>query len=292
MNKKLIIGLSITAGLILLALVFIIVYSTTVGREKYAFDRQESDASVPLTTAPYTQIATKSVTESATPDEHIPAPPQTDEPTEAPATEGSEVKMNDELSALLRKQNISSDDLEEQEITQIVTVSSSGTDAEINFWYISDGVWTKNDDMTAAGYVGREGVTDEMSEYVSASPAGFFPVMEGFYIYEKPDTGLDTFEITYDTYWVDDPDSDYYNQRVDGSVNWYWSSAEHMIDYDNYEYGFVIGYNLACEKGKGSAIFFHIGSNPTAGCVATSRSTVLAYLAALSADANPYILIV
>ena len=296
MKKILIIGLSTVAGLLFLALVFVIVYSTTVGREKYAFDRQEDAANASAVTAVPSELASELPT-SATLDEIVPTQPRAEEPTQ-PATQAPTEKnadeeiIPDELSALLKKRGVDSDELKEQSISQIVTVVSSGTDAKIDFWYKSDGAWMKDADMTADGHVGREGVTEEMSEYVSATPAGFFPITEAFYIYEKPDTGLDTFEITYDTYWVDDPDSDYYNQRVDGSEVWDWSSAEHMIDYDVYEYGFVIGYNLACEKGKGSAIFFHLGSSTTGGCVSASESAVLSYLAALSADANPYILIV
>ena len=78
---------------------------------------------------------------------------------------------------------------------------------------------------------------------------------------------------------------------MEGSQYQDWSSAEHMIDYSSYEYGFVIGYNLDCVKGAGSAIFFHIGSGPTAGCVATSSDMVLSYLSKLSAQSHPYILI-
>ena len=47
---------------------------------------------------------------------------------------------------------------------------------------------------------------------------------------------------------------------------------------------------LYIEKGKGSAIFFHISSSPTAGCVGTSQEMVLEYLKVLDKDKNPYIL--
>lgn len=214
---------------------------------------------------------------------------ETQPPTDAAA---EEVEMDDELSELLSSQGIDEDDIKELSSSQIVTVSSYGNSASVNFWEIKDHKWTKDESLSASGFVGEMGATDDMSEYVKATPRGFFPVMDAFYINEKPQTGLDSFQITGDTYWVDDPSSDFYNQRVEGTQYQDWSSAEHMIDYtSSYEYGFVIGYNLACVKGAGSAIFFHVGSGPTAGCVAVSRSEVLAYLSKLSSDANPFILI-
>ena len=79
---------------------------------------------------------------------------------------------------------------------------------------------------------------------------------------------------------------------MEGTAEKDWNSAEHMIDYDVYRYGFVIDYNTAAAYNAGSAIFFHISSNPTAGCIGTDESFVLGYLAKLDASANPFILIV
>lgn len=60
-------------------------------------------------------------------------------------------------------------------------------------------------------------------------------------MHNAPNTGLTTFKITNDTYRVDDPNSAYYNKRVDGTQNKDWNSAEYMIDHPTeYEYGFVI----------------------------------------------------
>lgn len=95
-----------------------------------------------------------------------------------------------------------------------------------------------------------------------------------------------------DTYWVDDPNSVYYNQHIEGTANKDWSSAEHMIDYMTaYEYGFVINYYTEAVYNAGSAIFFHISYGPTAGCVGTDRTMVLYYLASLDKSQNPYLVI-
>jgi L,D-peptidoglycan transpeptidase YkuD (ErfK/YbiS/YcfS/YnhG family) len=101
------------------------------------------------------------------------------------------------------------------------------------------------------------------------------------------------FQITEGTYWVDDPGSRHYNRRAEGAESRDWDSAEHMIDHESgYKYGFVIEYNAERVPGAGSAIFFHIGANRTAGCIAAAEEDVLNYLAALDTAKNPYILII
>ena len=129
--------------------------------------------------------------------------------------------------------------------------------------------------MVCSGYLGRNGTNDSKKEGDGCTPLGLYSVGSGFYIKEAPETGLDLFQITQDTYWIDDPNSQFYNQCVEGTENKDWKSAEHMISYSKeYLYGFVVDYNLAAEKGVGSAIFFHINSNPTAGCIATTEEMV------------------
>jgi L,D-peptidoglycan transpeptidase YkuD (ErfK/YbiS/YcfS/YnhG family) len=99
---------------------------------------------------------------------------------------------------------------------------------------------------------------------------------------------LPAFAITGQTYWVDDPNSVYYNQRVEGTQNRDWRSAEHMIRHEElYGLGFVIGYNTRdIVPGAGSAIFFHRGDDYTAGCVAAEGADLLGLLAALETDAH------
>ncbi|MGN1126474.1 MAG: L,D-transpeptidase family protein, partial [Ruminococcus sp.] len=153
--------------------------------------------------------------------------------------------------------------------------------------------WSKDENLSCSGFVGTEGTVTDMSEQISGTPKGFYPIGEAFYIYDAPQTKLNTFQITQNTNWIDDPDSAFYNQRVEGTENQDWNSCEHMIDYaDSYAYGFVINYNMPAEYNKGSAIFMHIGSVPTQGCIATSTENILAYLSKLDCALNPYILII
>lgn len=212
--------------------------------------------------------------------------------TEAIQTEAPTAALPESLAALLEKAGSGAETLDALQTAQLVVVDSSGTSANLSFYQKNGDLWERDDSLSASGFVGREGTVTQMSEQVSGTPKGFHPIGTAFYQYDAPATGLESFQITGDTYWVDDPDSRYYNQRVEGTAEQDWSSAEHMASIPGYKYGFVINYNMPAEYNKGSAVFFHIGYNPTAGCVAASEDTVLAYLAHLNAAANPYILVI
>lgn len=212
--------------------------------------------------------------------------------TESASENKPEAELPEELSSLLTTAGYSEESLDSRGIHQLITVESSGSSAQISFFELGDGGWTKDEALTCSGFVGSMGTLPEISEQTSATPQGLIPIGSAFYQYSAPTTGLDAFEITNDTYWVDDPDSKYYNQRVEGTSDKDWDSAEHLMSISLYKYGFVINHNTPAEYNKGSAIFFHIGSSPTEGCVATSESNVLAYLEKLNASENPYILII
>lgn len=198
----------------------------------------------------------------------------------------------EELSALLTDGKVSSEALFESGCRQLIIVSTEGSDAEIRFFRAAEGVWEEDQTLSAKGFVGILGASPEMAEGKQMTPVGLYTVDLAFYTEKAPETGLDSFKITENTYWVDDPESAYYNTRVEGTENKDWSSAEHMIDYSGYRYGFTIGYNPECVAGKGSAIFFHISNGPTAGCVGTNESTVLALLKVLDRESCPHILII
>lgn len=199
----------------------------------------------------------------------------------------------EELLQLLRKNGTEPETLASLDCQQLVVVSSEWTRAKIYFYERSDeGQWTRDHTLMGSGFVGSQGTVTEMSEQVSGTPKGFYAIGPAFYIGQPPVTGLDLFAVTENTYWVDDPDSAFYNQRVEGVQNRDWKSAEHMIDYpSSYRYGFVIHYNMPPVYNKGSAIFFHIGSRPTQGCIAVSEPLLLQYLARLDQAKHPYILI-
>ena len=247
------------------------------------------DEAVPTAAALQSTSAVESVAFSTEPSTgETLAETATDDATQAPAG----LTAPDEMETLLRQGGASLQQLSDLGCTQLMTVSSSGSSAEIRFFVCENNTWTADDALTCSGFVGRNGVTFDMQEGGNATPFGLYHIGDAFYIDDQPATGLDSFRITSDTYWVDDPDSSHYNQRMEGTAEKDWDSAEHMIEIDGYRYGFVIDYNTAAEYNKGSAIFFHSSSGPTAGCVGTDESSVLAYLSRLNASSNPFILIV
>ena len=212
--------------------------------------------------------------------------PQTEVATEL------DVVAPKQMLYLLSQNGNTVEDLQQLGCSQLVTVNSSGSYAQIDFYQLDGCNWILDEGLSCSGYVGRNGVTEDMNEGGNASPKGLFSIGDAFYIYNAPVTNLQTFHITNDTYWIDDPNSVYYNKRIEGTDNKDWNSAEHMIDYTTaYEYGFVINYNIEAIYNAGSAIFFHVSYNPTAGCVGTDREHVMSYLAKLNALNNPYILI-
>lgn len=198
-----------------------------------------------------------------------------------------------ELINLIESRGITEADVAKTKTAQIVTVTATGNEASISLYELADNKWVKNEPLTCYGYVGADGVVEpgNMSEDVRRTPCGFYPIGEAFYQADAPETGLDSFKITDNTYWISDPDSPRYNQKVEGIEGVNVETDEHMSEISEYKYGFVINYNMPAEKGRGSAIFFHIGSAATEGCVAVTEDMVLAYLEALDEDANPYILI-
>ncbi len=236
-------------------------------------------------TSPSTTVPTDAETSPLVPTEAETVPPETDDQN---------------LVDFLNNTDYSFQTLDDVDCQQVITVSSHDTNlATVSLFEKNEnGLW-KNSGLDTDGFVGSNGVSAESYEGSYQTPYGMYSVGEAFYIDDKPSTGLDIFRVTDKTYWVDDPQSDYYNQKVEGFVINGWNSAEHMIEYyPDYRYGFVINFNMGENKvsdngvGKGSAIFFHISYSPTAGCVGVSEDMMVAYLNTLDKTKNPYIIIV
>ena len=200
-----------------------------------------------------------------------------------------------QFKTLLKKANISESTLNNKGAKQLIIVNSSGSSANVTYYEKNSSSWSQLSGFTCSGYVGSNGTTSSPKEGKAATPKGLYSVGDAFYQSDKPSTKLNTFKITNNTYWVDDPNSSYYNKKyVGNNFSSIASSGERMWEISSYKYGFVINYNTSNPvKGAGSAIFFHISHNsPTAGCVSVSESMVLKYLARLDKSKKPYILII
>ena len=284
--------------------------SSTIGTEKAA-SKSTQKSTERSTQKSATEMPSESRTHRATekkptavPTEKHTTPVETEPPTvtEPIATELvtqepiTEIPTdNSPLENFLNTTEYTLNSLSERNCQQIITVSSyNGNSADVAMYEQDEtGIW-QSCHIDTSGYVGSKGVSKNSYEGSYETPYGLYSIGEAFYIEDKPSTNLDSFQITSDTYWIDDPNSDFYNQRQEGYIEGAWNSAEHMIDYYcSYQYGFVINFNTdPIEKGRGSAIFFHCSSSPTAGCVGVPTDKMVEYLNQLDKAKNPYVLIV
>ncbi|MFC0525397.1 L,D-transpeptidase [Pontibacillus salicampi] len=142
--------------------------------------------------------------------------------------------------------------------------------------------------------IGKNGV-GKLQEGDDKTPLGTYPLGTAFGWGEQPLRMSYPYRIiTNQDYWVDDPDSDEYNQwvHVEGDPSEQWKSYE-VMNHPLYKYGAVIEYNTnPVVKGKGSAIFIHMKQPDTAftaGCVALKEADVVRILQWLEEDKHPVI---
>lgn len=136
--------------------------------------------------------------------------------------------------------------------------------------------------LKADAFIGKNGITANKKEGDGKTPEGIYELGIAFGLYDKrqiiADSSIEYIKINENLYWVDDVNSVYYNQLVDGrKVIKDWKSAEHLIEYpEQYEYAIEIKSNIENIPGKGSAVFLHCSNHkPTAGCVAIDRENMI-----------------
>ncbi len=137
------------------------------------------------------------------------------------------------------------------------------------------------------------GVSAKSCEGDSCTPKGTYALGFAFGTQLIDDLSIEYRQINSDCYWVDAPESDYYNQWVESKTTT-WNSAEHLSDYPQaYKYAVVIEYNTEpVIPYKGSAIFLHcMTGNYTAGCVAVPEEDMLYILKCLDSSKKPIITI-
>lgn len=131
--------------------------------------------------------------------------------------------------------------------------------------------------------IGRNGFAQENDkmEGDGKTPKGLYALGK-LYSYDAAiDTKLHFQQVDSLDKWIDDSSSSDYNKYVRGETN--AKSFEHLkLNSIDYKYCMVIEYNTKpVEKGKGSAIFFHVATEnytPTAGCVAIAEKDMLQFL--------------
>ena len=160
--------------------------------------------------------------------------------------------------------------------------------------------------------IGKNGVSNNTYEGSITTPLGQFDLGIAFGTHDL-NIKYPYIKITDNLYWVDDPNSKYYNKLIslNKKINTYdypyiinenkkdFLSAEHLQDYpQQYEYAIYIEYNVNGEKyengeGKGSAIFLHCLGNKgyTGGCIAIPKEEMKFILNFLDMKKTPKIII-
>jgi len=141
-------------------------------------------------------------------------------------------------------------------------------------------------------HIGRNGfaLRGTKLEGDGKTPTGLFTFGQLFSYQQNIKSKLPFIQTTKEDKWIDDPTSDAYNTYLRGETN--AKSYENLLlKSDAYKYCMVINYNTQpVVKGKGSAIFFHLGQQPTSGCVAIPEKNMLSLLKWMKKKDHPSIL--
>lgn len=200
-----------------------------------------------------------------------------------------EVIIDDSLESALNRYGFSCENLGNSQ--QLIFVESSGTSCTVSLYEKTD-LWAKK--VSYSGIVGKNGVNQKSREGDYCTPFGLYSLGFAFGMESFDGLNVEYRIINSNCYWVDDPESEYYNQWVETDTP-VWNSAEHLSDYENsYRYGIVINYNMnPVVPGAGSAIFLHCATGDyTAGCVAVPEENMTDILRWVDSGKSPLIIIV
>jgi L,D-peptidoglycan transpeptidase YkuD (ErfK/YbiS/YcfS/YnhG family) len=184
--------------------------------------------------------------------------------------------------------------------TQVITVRASGSYATVTAWQKGSSGW-KSQFSTTAGRVGSNGVTNGSTrrQNTYTTPSGTYTVTEGFGV-QAGGTSMPYTVVNSSHWWVEDPESKYYNQMHTASgadfplTETGDRGSEHLINYPTqYAKALVINFNRwPAVPGRGAGIFLHVnGSGATAGCVSVPRATMDRIMGWIRPSAHPRIAI-
>lgn len=157
-----------------------------------------------------------------------------------------------------------------------------------------DNHWVVKQSPIVAG-IGKNGFAQPQNkvEGDGKTPTGIFRLGKLFSYEKQLHTLLENQQTTKDDKLIDDSNSPDYNTHIIGSTN--AKSYENLLlNNDAYKYCTVIEYNTnPVVKGKGSAIFFHLGIKTpyfTLGCVAINEEYMKLIVNWLDPKQNPSII--
>jgi L,D-peptidoglycan transpeptidase YkuD (ErfK/YbiS/YcfS/YnhG family) len=185
---------------------------------------------------------------------------------------------------------------------QIVTVSATGSYANVVAWQWKNGTWHAVI-QTKSARIGTNGVVPatQRKQGTSTTPAGTFTMTEAFGISANPGTKMPYHLVTTDDWWVEDNNSAYYNSMRGASQGGFAvttsgvNGSEHLITFTTqYRYVVVINFNRPpnAVRYRGAGIFLHVnGPGSTAGCVSVPLATMVAIITWLDPAQHPRIAI-
>jgi len=179
-------------------------------------------------------------------------------------------------------------------INQLIVVfndASESSDAILVALEKKDSTWNVKFGPMKTG-IGKNGFAfpDTKQEGDGKSPTGLFRLGQLFSYESKVNTQLPFIQTTTNDKWIDDPESADYNKYIRGETS-AKSYEKLLIGSDAYKYCMVIEYNTnPIVKGKGSAIFFHLGNEATSGCVTISEKEMKQILHWMLPGKNPCII--
>ena len=151
----------------------------------------------------------------------------------------------------------------------------------------ANGQWKPVIGPTAA-WVGSEGI-GKSQDNVHRTPEGTFAIGQAFGRQDNPGTKLSYTKVDNQDWWDGNMKSPTYNQMVrqpstpgEGSENLYDMGPA-------YDYAVEVKHNPTNTPGNASAIFLHVGNEPTWGCVAIGREQMVEILKWLDPAKNPKI---
>lgn len=142
------------------------------------------------------------------------------------------------------------------------------------------GILWKKAPCSCPAVLGRGGM-GKTKEGDDKTPLGSYAVRDAYGILSDPGCHITYTRVTPELYWCGDSSSMYYNRPVYCSDTMPSAFGEHMMDYvPEYHYLLDIGYNEACEAGKGSGIFLHCRGKKdyTHGCIAVEEQYMISIL--------------
>jgi L,D-peptidoglycan transpeptidase YkuD (ErfK/YbiS/YcfS/YnhG family) len=184
--------------------------------------------------------------------------------------------------------------------TQLITVVSQtprATHGTLQLWRKSGDCWV-GDGGPWFAWLGQHGVSETRHEGDRTTPAGSFPVQRTMFgLAPNPGVHYAYRRIRCGDWWVEDPNSPYYNQfrhvRCGSKPPFRVTSEDMSRSPTAYRYLAVIDFNThPIVRGRGSGIFLHHSTGrPTLGCVSLPLAALVKTLRSLRPEDDPLIVI-